>query len=106
MIKDKDKYDTGSTAAVRKETRRWKLVQERNNAELETLVDTAAGAYLIWRILQEAGVYNVAGTLEPQQLAFHEGRRSLGLWLMAELTGIDEKLYNKVRFVGSGRDNG
>ena len=101
-----DNVDTGSVPAVKKVKRKAKLAQERNDAELEALINTPGGAYLVWRILHECGVYNVAGTIEPQHLAFHEGRRSVGLWLMSEVMTIDERLYSKVRNVGAFRDKG
>lgn len=101
-----DNEDVGDLKAVKKAKRKAQLSQERNDAELTALIETPGGAYFVWRVLSMCGMYDAAGVIEAQPLAFHEGKRSVGLWLLGEVTEIDERLYSKVRNVGAFRDKG
>ncbi len=100
-----DTYDTGDVKSVKKRKTKFQLAQERNNEELKKLVDSDAGAYLIWRVLKECGIYTHAPD-DSQLMAIHEGKRRIGQWLLTELVSVDEKLYSTVRNIGSLRDNG
>lgn len=99
-------YNAGSDQAVKKAKKKWQLRQEQNAAELEQLVNTPGGAYFLWRVLSECGLYNSAPSDDPAYLAVHEGKRRVGLWLLGELTAINEELYTKVRRIGAERDKG
>jgi hypothetical protein len=90
-----------------KETRkRWKLRQQQNKLDIEAIANTDGGAYLLWRILKECGLYQMSFDRQPGELAFHEGKRYVGLWLLRELTGADEKLYSRIREIGYLIDKG
>lgn len=82
---------------------KFKFRQDRNKEELEAVINTPGGAYLMWRILSECGIYT-ASPDDPHMMAIHEGKRRVGQWLLAELIRVDEKLYTKVRNIGSYRD--
>jgi hypothetical protein len=98
-----EKYDAGDEKQVHKRKTKVQLAQERNNVELEKLVDTPGGAYFIWRLLCQCGIYN-ASPIDRNEIFIQEGKRQIGLWALSELINIDENLYTKVRLIGSQRD--
>ena len=100
---DNNEYDSGDAKQVKKRKSKFQLEQERNDVELETLINTPGGAYFIWRVLCQCGIYTVSPD-EPQGMALHEGGRRIGHWLLGELININEELYSKVRNIGSFRD--
>ncbi len=95
-------YDAGDTGQVRKRKSKWELAREQQREELEALVNTAAGAAFLWRLLTECGIYT-ASSDEAQAMAIHEGKRRIGQWVLAELIDVKEELYTKVRHIGSQR---
>ena len=91
------------TTGAKRAAKKWKLRQENQDKELEQLVRAPGGAYFIWRLLCECGLYQAG---DPTNLAIHEGRRQIGIWLLEELTRKDERLYSRVRNEGAKRDRG
>ena len=51
------------------------------------------GRRFLWRLLDDAGVWASSFSLEPLAMAHAEGRRSVGLALMAELQRVDAVAY-------------
>lgn len=47
------------------------------------LVGTAPGRRVAWRLLESAGVFRLSYAGNPHETAFREGRRSIGLELLA-----------------------
>ena len=99
---DNKEYDAGDSGHVKKRKSKFQLAKERNDEELRVLINTTGGAYFIWRLMSECGMYT-ASPDEPQGMAIHEGKRRIGQWILAELVGVEEELYSKVRNIGSQR---
>jgi len=47
------------------------------------LMGTAPGRRVAWRVLESAGIFRMSHTGNPYETAFREGRRSVGLELLA-----------------------
>jgi hypothetical protein len=95
--------ETDDPVEVKRKRKAFKLWREQCDAEIQELVGTAGGAYFIWRVLQECGLYTSPDSLEASALALHEGKRQVGLWVLEELMNINESLYQRVRNEGASR---
>jgi hypothetical protein len=68
-----------------------------DHAAFATLLQSADGRRVLWRVLSLAGTLRlsyVAGC--PEQTAFNEGRRSIGLEIMGLLIKIDAHAYQRM----------
>ena len=86
--------NAADTRSVKKAGQQDKLKQKRRLDDLATVLSTRAGRRHVWGQLADAGVFHtsyVAGM--PDQTAFNEGRRSLGLKLMADVHALDPAHY-------------
>lgn len=71
---------------------------DRNRADLNTVLKTPPGRRLLWRLLQAAQVEHhgfVPG--DPYATAFHCGQRSIGLFLLGELQRASPAAYARLR---------
>jgi hypothetical protein len=66
---------------------------ELNDADLRAVMGTAHGRRLVWRLLVQAGLYSSSYAADALATAFNEGRRSVGLALMAEAQRVTTDLY-------------
>lgn len=74
--------------------KRERLHRKRELADLAAVLATKPGRRFIWKILEQAGVFRVSFRYgEPETTVFNEGRRSMGLWLMADIHELDPLLY-------------
>jgi hypothetical protein len=69
-----------------------------NEAEAQTralreLLDLPAGRRVVWRLLERAGLFRQSFTGEPLSSAFNEGRRALGLEMLAEIAEAAPDAY-------------
>lgn len=62
---------------------------DEDKIEASRLLQTPEGRHLVWRILEQCGVYRSSFTGDPNQTAFLEGQRSIGLWIMSEIVLTD-----------------
>lgn len=69
------------------------LEQEKRDGELRELLGTKAGQAVVWRLLVTARVFGSTFDLDSRAHAFQEGRRDLGLWLMAEAQRVAPDKY-------------
>jgi hypothetical protein len=78
-------YDPADPDAVAAEERRLARERQRDLADLRAVLEWPAGRRLIWRVLSQAQPFNASYDESPTRMAFAEGRRNVGLWLLAEL---------------------
>lgn len=76
------------------EARKRKVIED---AELQAILNTEGGRFLLWRILSQAGVFRTNPPDDLQTMAFREGRRSIGLWLIHLMEAVDPKGFSKVQ---------
>jgi len=57
---------------------------------MREVLATPAGARVLWRILGQAGIFDMSFVPGlPESTAFNEGRRSVGNWLWNEVSEAD-----------------
>jgi hypothetical protein len=74
---------------VKEATRLGRRTREKELDDVRAVLDTGAGLRFVWRILNEAGVFMTSFTGEAPSTFFNEGRREMGLRVLADL--IDAK---------------
>lgn len=71
--------DTEAEALVKREA----LAQEI--ADFKWLMSQPQGQRFAWRLLEKAGVYHTTFNSSGSITAFNEGKRAMGLWLVAQI---------------------
>jgi hypothetical protein len=77
--------DTGDEVAVGKRLTVAQRARKLQIEELQAILCTSGGSAFARRLLAECGVYRTSFAADPHVTAFNEGRRQMGLWLLAEL---------------------
>lgn len=63
------------------------MSRDQETNDLKSVLSTPAGRRFVWRQLAEAGVFRTSFVpLASDSTAYNEGRRSLGIALLAEIT--------------------
>ena len=79
---------------IKKARQRERLAQQQELADLRIVLASPQGRRFLWRMLTAAGVFRLSFVSgDAESTAFNEGRRSLGLMLMADLHALDPELY-------------
>lgn len=55
-------------------------------ADLKWLAGNVQGRRIIWRLLDRAGIYRTSFNHSGSLMAFNEGKRDMGLFLLAEVS--------------------
>ncbi len=66
--------------------------QQRRN-DLRTVLSTESGRRFIWGVIQRCGVFQGASSLEPMNISYSEGRRSVGLFLLGDVMAFHPDLF-------------
>lgn len=77
--------DTSDPTYIDRSAREKRRAREREIADLGEVLNTAAGQRLVWRLLSAAGIYRQSYVPDSGDTAFNEGRRSIGLMLIADI---------------------
>lgn len=79
-------YDPSDPDAVASEERLAMVRQHRDLADLRAVLALPEGRRWLWRVLEQTAAFRASYDADsPIRMAFAEGRRSTGLWLLAEL---------------------
>lgn len=78
---------------VKEAARTGKRNRERDLDDLRAVLDTQPGLRLMWRILKEAGVFMTSFTGEAPSTFFNEGRREIGLRILADIIDVRPDAY-------------
>lgn len=89
-----DIYDAGDEKQVRKRKTKDQLKREQQLVELKAILDTRFGRDLLWRMLERCSVFKTTFSSEPLTMAFNEGKRQIGLWLLKEINEAQPKAYS------------
>jgi hypothetical protein len=80
------RYDPTDPDAVASEERLAAVKQKRELADLRAVLSLPEGRRWLWRVLEQTAAFRASYDPDnPIRMGFSEGRRSVGLWLLAEL---------------------
>lgn len=83
-------YDPNDPESVASAERLRAVREQRCRADLRAVLDTAEGRRFVWRVLERGAAFRASYDPDnPLRMAFAEGRRSIGLWLLAELQAAE-----------------
>lgn len=87
---------TSDRKQLKEAARREKDIRERDLNDLRELLELRPGRRFLWKMLSAAGVFQQSYTGDDNATNFNEGRRSIGLRLLDELTEADPGAYGKL----------
>jgi len=78
--------------AIKKNLSKEKRRALREQADLKHVLSSKEGRAVIWRYLEECGIFQSSMGLDAW-IYFKEGKRSIGLKLLQEVMSVDESKY-------------
>lgn len=60
------------------EADRQRFVAKREEDDFKWLMSSKQGRSIVWRLMEEAGVFRISFNLNSMQMAFNEGKRDYG----------------------------
>jgi len=71
--------------------------RDREIEDLRSLIKKPEGRRVIWKILETCGVFKASFSLNSMQTAFNEGKRDIGLALLADLNEADTHIFAQMQ---------
>lgn len=96
--------DTASPEQVNKAENKQKTRRETELKTLKAMLSTVDGRSYFWKILSECGVYQTSFTGDNTTF-FNEGKRQVGLWLLAEIMEADPAAYGLMQLESQKRES-
>lgn len=72
---------------------RSKLDRENEEADLKWLMGNKRGRRIVWRLLEQSGVFRLSFNTNSMTMAFNEGQRNYGNRILAMIHSICPELY-------------
>jgi hypothetical protein len=93
-VSDYDPTDLrGQEARKAEKAARDRLAREVEDGDLKWLASSKRGRRIIWRLLTQAGVFRLSFNPNALQMAFNEGNRNFGNWLLDRFNALCPELY-------------
>lgn len=83
-------------AQIKKASERAKLTRQTELRDLLHVLDERPGRRVVWRLLAQAGVFQTSFHPSGSVVYFNEGKRQIGLTLMADIMEADPTAYLKM----------
>jgi len=91
---DYDPTDLDERDRQRKDSKaRERMAEERDERDLRWLMSSRQGRRIAWRLLERAGVTNSSFSTNAMQMAFNEGFRNYGNWMLARIIAVCPEKY-------------
>jgi hypothetical protein len=90
-------YDAGNPRHVERRQTSAKTTRLQRNEDFRWLMGDARGRRFIWNLLAKAGVFRSSMGLSAELTAFNEGRRDLGLAVLADLMRLCPEEYGRMQ---------
>lgn len=74
------------------ETRR-KIDRDTEESDLKWLLGSRRGRRIVWRLLEQSGVFRMSFNTNAMQMAFAEGNRNLGNRVLAQINAVNPEAY-------------
>ena len=71
--------------------------KERELNDIRVIISTPEGRRFLWKIISEAGVFRTSFSLDENQMAYQEGRRSIGLNILYDLLDASPSTYMQMQ---------
>ena len=91
---------------------REKLAKENEETDIKWLMGTKRGRRILWRLMDQSGVFRLSFNTNAMQMAFAEGNRNFGNRMLAmiheqcpELYSVMVKEQKNDRFADDGSHN-
>lgn len=72
---------------------RERLAREEVGSDTKWLMGTKRGRRVVWRLLEQAGVFRLSFNTNAMSMAFAEGNRNLGLAMLDQIHRTCPELY-------------
>ena len=113
MSKEFDPIDLrGQERAKSDKDMREKLARENEEADIKWLMGSKRGRRVVWRLMDQSGVFRLSFNTNSMQMAFAEGNRNFGNRMLAmiheqcpELYSVMVKEQKNDRFADDGSHN-
>lgn len=94
MVREYDPQDieAQTQAQADRQTAR-KLDQDSEESDLKWLLSSRRGRRIVWRLLDQAGVFRSSFSQNAMQMAFNEGNRNYGQRTLAQIHTHCPELY-------------
>jgi len=89
-------YDTEAEAKVKESRKEYKNRKDREISDLQTVLKKPEGRRVVYKILCDCGVFKASFALNSNTTAFNEGKRDIGLGLLAELDLAEPQIYSQM----------
>lgn len=77
-----------------KQSERMAALRQKETEAVQMAMQSRGGRYLVYQILQQAGVYRSCFDSDSNVMAWREGKRELGLWVLALVMRHCPDLYS------------
>lgn len=74
-----------------------KKIRDRELEDIKTVLELPGGRRFLWRILTEARILGSCFHDDSQRMAYYEGRRDVGLFVLEELTKANKNALSKIQ---------
>lgn len=70
-------------------------LEKKDELCIDTVLDTKEGRWLFMRLMEITGFYQPSFNAEPVKMAYQEGKRAIGQYLLYELTRTEDRISKK-----------
>lgn len=89
-----DPTDLNAIELAKEETAlRKRMANETEELDLKWLMSSKRGRRIVWRLLEQAGVFRISFDANALQMAFKEGNRNFGNRTLSQIHGVCPELY-------------
>jgi hypothetical protein len=72
---------------------RARLSRDTEESDLKWLMGSKRGRRIVWRLLDRAGVFRISFSTNSMQMAFAEGNRNFGQYILSQIHATCPDLY-------------
>ena len=90
-------YDAGDRRHVERREKTAKTARLQRNEDFRWLMADPRGRRFVWDLLARAGLFRSSLAASPELTAFNEGRRDLGLGVLADLMRLCPEQYARMQ---------
>lgn len=85
---------------------RKRIAQQNEDDDFKWLMSSKRGRRIVWRLLEQAGVFRISFSQNSMQMAFNEGGRNYGNRVLAQIHALCPELYPAMlKEATNGRSN-